>query len=157
MPLIFLTTCKKHHPGNGTTPENTDFDYFECKINGVQWSGPLSSLHLNYYCACDSILSITAYRGDDQQQLLLVSDQVVLGDTGNVIAGSGGVLYGEFGNSDPCSSSHYYTYRNGKVCLQEHNTTKQYLKGTFWIYGRSPNCVTDSVMEITEGQFLVHY
>lgn len=159
-PLVLLTTCHKH-PNNGTgNPiENTDQDYFDCKIDGVPWAGPLSDIHLNYYCACDSVLNISAYRNGDgyQQEMHLISDQAVVGDTGNVLYGTGGFLYGDYLNQSPCSGAQYYPYRNGKVFLQELNTTKGYLKGTFWIYGRVSGCPSDTVMKFTEGRFLIHF
>lgn len=162
IPFIFLTTCKKHVKGGNTVAPDTEQDYFDCKINGVQWSGPLTGLHLNYYCECDSTLSITAYRQGEgyNQELLLVTDEAVIGDTGNVIPGSppnGGTLFGDYVDPNYCKGSFYYLYRNGKIFLQEHNIEKHYFKGTFWINGRSPNCSSDSIMEITDGKFLIHY
>lgn len=160
-PSILLTTCSKNKNGKGG--DNTDLDYFDCKINGIQWEGTLTGVNLFYYCACDSTLNITAYRESPsaKQQITIITTEAIIGQEGNVIAaqGSGGSVFADFLAAEGCSTYKYYSYPNGKVLLEENNTEKRYLKGKFWIKAWNNTCnVGDStVMFISDGKFLVHY
>ena len=161
--LFFLlgSSCKKDKPTVGE-PKG---DYFTCYVNGVYWeaysdaSDPQATPAI--YVQRNSNDGRTNLQIHKKKQEILQDIKIFVDSLFSIdeyqmlILGDNQTGYFDY-NLSACQKYYHDSMNPGTFNLIEHNTQTHFMRGTFSMALRNPNCA-DSILNITDGKFSFHY